>query len=156
MSSTGTIIQENEELFGGKHPDIMCEKIGYVITPQKDVFYYDLQDLIRNALLTNTEYIIVGEIKGAEARDFISACTTSHKCMATIHSSSAKDVPMRLADLMKYGSDYTISECLRMLKDLEVIVYMSHYKVSEIVEITGYDDEEKVLKFRSIFKRSKL
>ena len=156
MSSTGTIIQENEELFGGKHPDIMCEKIGYVITPQKDVFYYDLQDLIRNALLTNTEYIIVGEIKGAEARDFISACTTSHKCMATIHSSSAKDVPMRLADLMKYGSDYTISECLRMLKDLEVIVYMSHYKVSEIVEITGYDDEEKILKFRSIFKRSKL
>ena len=156
MNSTGTIIQENEELFTNVHPDIMCEHIGWVVPVKGQPVYYGLEELTRNALLTNTEYIIVGEIKGAEARDFTSACATSHKCLATIHAGSAKDVPMRLADLMKYGSDYTIAECLRMLKDLEVIIYMSHYKIMEIMEITGFDDKEQTLMFRSIYKREEL
>lgn len=151
MDSTATIIQENEELFSNVHPDIMCEHIGWVVPIKGRPRFYGLEELVRNALLTNTEYIIVGELKGPETRDFITACATSHKCIATIHASSAKDVPFRMADLIKYGSDYTIAECLRMIKDMGIIVFMSHYKVQEIVEITGYDEEKQCLKLKTVY-----
>lgn len=151
MDSTATIIQENEELFSNVHPDIMCEHIGWVVPTKGRPRFYGLEELVRNALLTNTEYIIVGELKGPETRDFITACATSHKCIATIHASSAKDVPFRMADLIKYGSDYTIAECLRMIKDMGIIVFMSHYKVQEIVEITGYDEEKQCLKLKTVY-----
>lgn len=152
-NETITVLQENEELFSNIHPDIVCQHIGWVIPPKGNPVYYGLEELIRNALLTNTSYILVGELKGRETRDFISACATSHKCMATIHASSAEDTPIRAADLIKYGSDYTIAESLRMIKDMDVIVYLKNYKVEKIIEISKYDDKKEKLIYKTIYIR---
>lgn len=73
--------------------------------------------------------------------------------MATIHASSAEDTPIRAADLIKYGSDYTIAESLRMIKDMDVIVYLKNYKVEKIIEISKYDDKKEKLIYKTIYIR---
>ena len=79
------------------------------------------------------------------------ASNTGHKCWCTVHSQSAEETILRLADYVKLGADYSLTEAERMLKDLEVIVYMENYKIREISEIKGYDEENKHIIYERIY-----
>ena len=59
------VIQENEELFSNKHPDLMFQHV--VTSRRQNEIQFDLKDLARNGLLTDLDYFIIGEIKGGEA-----------------------------------------------------------------------------------------
>lgn len=143
--------QESEELFSNIHPNayfqhMMRDNLGRVIV--------GLSELGQNGLLCDSGYFIIGEIKGAEARDLLRASNTGHKCWCSVHSQSSEEAITRLADYVKLGTDYTLTEATRMLKDLEVIVYIENYKVKEISEIVGYDEDKKQIIYKSIYKSS--
>jgi pilus assembly protein CpaF len=57
-------------------------------------------DLVRHALRMRPDRIVVGECRGAEVRDLLSALNTGHEggC-GTIHANAAADVPARLEAL---------------------------------------------------------
>ncbi len=59
-----------------------------------------LTDLVRNALRMRPDRLVVGECRGAEVRDMLTALNTGHEggC-ATIHANTAEAVPSRLAAL---------------------------------------------------------
>lgn len=59
-----------------------------------------LRDLVRQALRMRPDRIVVGEVRGAEVVDLLSAMNTGHEggC-GTIHANSAADVPARLEAL---------------------------------------------------------
>ena len=59
------VIQENEELFSNKHPDLMFQHV--VTSRRQNEIQFDLKDLARNGLLTDLDYFVIGEIKGGEA-----------------------------------------------------------------------------------------
>lgn len=145
---SGLVIQESEELFSDIHPHLMFEHI-----VDDGVDKYDLQSLARNGLLTDLDYFIIGEVKGAEAKYFINAADTGHRCWCSVHSPSAKEGIDKLADYIMYETKYSKEECMYMLKNLGTIVFMKHFKVEEIVEIAGYDHEKKQIIFTDIFKR---
>ena len=62
-------------------------------------------DLLKAALRHRPDRIIVGEIRGAEARVFLDALNTGHRgSLTTIHANSAEDALRRLAHLAMRGS----------------------------------------------------
>jgi Flp pilus assembly CpaF family ATPase len=62
-------------------------------------------DLLKAALRHRPDRIIVGEIRGPEARVFLDALNTGHRgSLTTIHANSAADALRRLAQLAMRGS----------------------------------------------------
>ncbi len=62
-------------------------------------------DLLKAALRHRPDRIIVGEIRGLEARVFLDALNTGHRgSLSTIHANSAEDALRRLAQLAMRGS----------------------------------------------------
>lgn len=59
-----------------------------------------LRDLVRQALRMRPDRLVVGEVRGAEVADLLSALNTGHEggC-GTVHANSAADVPARLEAL---------------------------------------------------------
>lgn len=150
-SKSGLIIQENEELFTYKHPDLMFQHT--VIPRTYDEPPIGLADLARNGLLTDLDYFIIGEIKGAEALPFLNAAYTGHQCWASVHGASSTQALNKLADYVKYASDYSREDALKMLMSMDVIIYMKDYKIYEISEISGWDYEKKEIKYKTIYKK---
>lgn len=63
-----------------------------------------LTDLVRQALRMRPDRLVVGEVRGAELVDLLSALNTGHEggC-GTVHANSAADVPARLEALGALG-----------------------------------------------------
>jgi len=59
-----------------------------------------LQDLVRHAMRMRPDRLVVGEVRGAEVKDLLSAMNTGHEggC-ATVHANGARDVPARFEAL---------------------------------------------------------
>ena len=153
FNRSGLVIQENEELFSMVHPDLMFQHVHTSRTlgmPQ-----FDLQDLARNGLLTDLDYFIIGEIKGGEALYFLNASYTGHQCWASVHGSSSTEAMNKLADYVKYASDYSRGDILRMLHTMKVVVYMRNFKVWEISEVVGFDEERQDLEYKTVFSYEK-
>ncbi len=137
---SGLIIQENEELFSNTHPDLMFQHI--VESSGEGKIKYDLKDLGRNGLLTDLDYFIIGEIKGGEALYLLNAVYTGHRCWASVHGMNSTEAIDKLADYVKYESDYSINDIRRMLTGIKTIVYLNNFKISEISETKGYTGGE--------------
>lgn len=144
---SGLVIQENEELFSNTHPDLMFQHI--VENNGEGKIKYDLKELGRNGLLTDIDYFIIGEIKGGEALYLLNAVYTGHKCWASVHGMNSTEAIDKLADYVKYESDYSVSDIRRMLAGIKTIVYLQNFKVREISETRGYTGGE--IKYERIF-----
>ena len=144
---SGLVIQENEELFSD-HPDMMFQHT--VINRGEGKIEYTLQDLARNGLLTDLDYFIIGEIKGGEALYLLNAAYTGHKCIATVHGASSTEAMNKLADYVKYASDYTKAEVLEMFLHLNTVIFMENFKVREISVINSFDKDTETLNYTQI------
>lgn len=60
----------------------------------------EVRDLLRNALRMRPDRIIIGECRGREALDLISAMNTGHEgCLSTVHANSSSDCLARLVSM---------------------------------------------------------
>ncbi len=59
----------------------------------------NLKDLVRNTLRMRPDRIIVGEVRGEEAIDLMTAMNIGKICMCTIHASSAREMVTRLQNM---------------------------------------------------------
>jgi pilus assembly protein CpaF len=104
-------------------------------------------DLLKAALRHRPDRIIVGEVRGAEARVFLDALNTGHRgSLSTIHANSAQDALRRLSQLAMRSSggvslDAIEDECRRSIHTI-VHVAKAHglRQVLEVVRTptTGY------------------
>lgn len=148
-NESGLVIQESEELFSKTHPDLMFQKV--VTAKGEGKIQYTLKDLAINGLLTDLDRFIIGEIKGGEALYFLNASYTGHKVMCSTHSNNSYQALDKIADFIKYESDYSKEDALRMLSSLSTIVFMKDFKVCEISEIVGWDESVHNIKYKRIF-----
>lgn len=146
-SYSGLVIQENEELFSD-HPDLMFQHT--VLNRGEGKIQYDLKDLARNGLLVDLDYFIIGEIKGGEALYMLNAAYTGHRCWASVHGQSSTEAINKLVDYIKYAQDYTREEAMQMLTHINTVVFMKQFKVTEIAEVVGWDEENKRLIYKKI------
>lgn len=142
-------IQENQELFTETHPEFVGQ---HVVTGRgEEKIKYELKDLARNALTADIDLFIIGEVKGEEARYIFTATSTGAQFMITIHSEDAEHAIAKAGDYIKYNSDYTLDETTKMLSDsTDLVVFLDGYKLKEIVQIKGYDNENKTTIYERI------
>ena len=113
---------------------------------------YTLKDLAINGLLTDLDYFVIGEIKGGEALYFLNASYTGHKVMASVHGNNSTEAVNKLVDYMKYESDYSRTDLLKMVKSIGTVVFMKDFKIQEISEIVGFNDSKQELEYNMVFK----
>lgn len=85
-----------------------------------------LRDLVRQSLRMRPDRIVVGEVRGAEVVELLTALNTGHEggC-GTIHANSAADVPARLEALgLVAGLDRTALHALASV-GLDAIVHLA-------------------------------
>ena len=94
-------------------------------------------DLLKAVLRHRPDRIIVGEVRGSEARTLLDAMNTGHKgTLATIHASSAEEAVHRLAALAvraSGGLGVTAVEA-EIERCLDLIVYISRHNGKPIVQ----------------------
>lgn len=119
------------------------------------------RDLVKNSLRMRPDRIILGEIRGGEAIDMLTAmntgCTGS---LATVHANSPQDALARFETMVSIGmpnmSDKVIRETIA--RALDVIVQQARFsdgsrRITAITEITGI--EGNVITTQDIFRFEK-
>lgn len=75
-----------------------------------------IEELVRHALRLRPDRLIVGEVRGAEAFDLISAMTTGHAgSMATVHAGDAHEALWRIETLALAGGRHAAAKTVRRL-----------------------------------------
>lgn len=84
-----------------------------------------LTDLVRQSLRMRPDRLVVGEVRGAELADLLSAMNTGHEggC-GTVHANSAADVPARLEALGALGGLSRDALHAQLAAALQVLVHV--------------------------------
>ena len=103
-----------------------------------------MDDLVKNTLRMRPDRIIVGEVRGPEARTMFTAMNTGHDgCMGTIHANSARETIVRL-------ESPPMSVPRIMIPALDIIIMQVRFhsrkkgtirRVTEIAEVSGIEGE---------------
>jgi pilus assembly protein CpaF len=104
-----------------------------------------IRDLLRNALRMRPDRIVIGEVRGAEAMDLLTALNTGHDgALSTVHANSPLDALRRLETLAlmaAVGLPHTaVREQVR--RGIELVVHMARgrdglRRVVEVGEVTS-------------------
>jgi pilus assembly protein CpaF len=119
-----------------------------------------IKDLIRSALRLRPDRIIVGEVRGDEALDLITAMNTGHGgSMGTTHANTPYDALVRLETLAMMGDTKVPVSAVRrqIAAAIHVVVQISRMqdgsrKVTAISEIIPEVDEAGRYEIRDIFQ----
>lgn len=105
-----------------------------------------LRDLVRTSLRMNPRWIIVGEVRGAEALDLVRAFNTGHSGAGTLHANSSYDSLLALESLiLQSGLDVTARAVKELVvRAIQMVIQVGHLpdhsrKVVEIAEVEGLD-----------------
>ncbi len=113
----------------------------------------ELYDLLKAALRQRPEYIVVGEVRGAEAGTLFQAISVGHPCMGTIHAGSIHELVSRV-------ESEPMNVPRNLFSSLDLVIFNAMIKVGEhflrralrIVEIVELDPERGDLITNPVFK----
>ncbi len=106
-----------------------------------------IRDLVRNALRMRPDRIVVGECRGAEAIDMLSAMNTGHDgSLTTLHANSPRDALSRLETMvLMAGKDLPLAAIRdQIARAIQLVVQQSRLSdgrrvVTAVDEITGLE-----------------
>lgn len=98
-----------------------------------------LAELVRQALRMNPGRMLIGECRGAEVREMLTAMNTGHSGGGgTIHANSARDVPARLAALGALAGMSPEAVTLQAASALDVVIHLARGASGRIVAEVGF------------------
>ncbi|MHA7276933.1 TadA family conjugal transfer-associated ATPase [Arthrobacter sp. Hz1] len=101
----------------------------------------DLAELVRQALRMRPDRLIVGECRGAEVRDLLTAMNTGHSgAGGTIHANSAESVPARLMALGSLAGLSRDAVTAQAASALDVVVHLVRGQTGRRVAVIGLVD----------------
>jgi pilus assembly protein CpaF len=108
-----------------------------------------IRDLIRSSLRMRPNRILVGEVRGAEALDMLSAMNTGHEgSLSTGHANSSSDMLSRLETMVLSGAELPLAVVRKQIASaLDILIHLSRMRdksrrVTEIHEVLGVEDGE--------------
>ncbi|NMV81918.1 MAG: Flp pilus assembly complex ATPase component TadA [Erysipelotrichia bacterium] len=82
------------------------------------IYQASFQELIRNALRSNPDWLVIAESRGKEMLDVLNAVMTGHPVITTIHAQSAETIPNRMVRMILMNGHETIySEALNDINE---------------------------------------
>lgn len=117
--------------------------------------------LIRAALRMNPSRIIVGEVRGKEAFDMLSAMNTGHDgSLSTGHGNSPKDMIMRLESMVLMGASLPLDAVRRQIASaIDIMIHLGRLRdkkrrVLSIAEVGDCINGKVILNLLYKFKES--
>jgi pilus assembly protein CpaF len=147
------VIEDTAELHIQK-PNILA------VECQTDTFKTSISfdDLLKSALRWRPDRIILGEVRGIEARTLLDSFNTGHAgSMATIHANSAEKALRRFANLvMRNHAQTTFSDTeAEIAEAVDFVVHVERQSgrrvVREVLAMRGYDRDAKCFLIESVF-----
>ncbi len=95
---------------------------------------YDLDSLLKQALRMRPDRLVLGEVRGAEAKDLLMAFATGHRgCMGTLHANSPREAMLRLEMLVQMGAPQWNEKTVKQLihSAIDAIVCVSRTESGE-------------------------
>lgn len=118
----------------------------------------DMKDLIKAALRSRPDRIIVGEVRGEEALSMLNAMNTGHDgSISTGHANGTGDMLRRIETMVLMGVDMPIAAIRGQIASaIDMIVHLGRLpdgsrKLMEIVEVSGICQQE--VQINPIFQR---
>lgn len=107
----------------------------------------EIRDLVRNSLRMRPDRIVVGECRGAEAFDMLSAMNTGHEgSLTTLHANSPRDALSRLETMvLMAGMDLPLIAIREHIASaVDIIIQLTRLSdgrriVSSIVQVSGIE-----------------
>lgn len=105
-----------------------------------------IRSLLRSALRLRPDRIIVGEVRGSEALDLISALNTGHRgSLTTVHANSPEEALLRIETLALFAGDTSETAVSRQLRSaVDVVVQIERHegqrRIARISEDVGRGD----------------
>lgn len=116
-----------------------------------------IRDLIKASLRQRPDRICIGEVRGAECIDLLSAMNTGHDgSLSTGHGNSARDMISRLETMVLMGMDIPMAAIEKQIASaIDIFVHLGRLrdksrKVLEITEVLGYEKGE--IKLNSLYQ----
>lgn len=120
-----------------------------------------IRELLKTALRMRPDRIIIGEVRGKEAGDFLNCLNTGHDgSLGTAHANSVRDMITRLETMVLMGISLPVPVIRRQIAlGIRILVHLSRdwegrRQVEEIAEITGMEGEE--VRIHPLFRRERL
>jgi len=145
------LVCESDSEIYPENPNFIVQRIKKSSEGGREV---TLKELVKDGLTMSLDTYIIGEIVGDEAWEFVKAGLTGHRILATIHSQSSADVFDRLITLIKSANvDHTERTLRRMLAtSIDVVVFLKKFKVAEVIEVTGYDEQNDAISIARLYE----
>ncbi len=102
-----------------------------------------IRTLLRSALRLRPDRIVIGEVRGAETLDLISALNTGHRgSMTTVHANSPREAMWRLETLAMSGGSTSETAVRRQLwTAVDMVVQLERTSTGRIIsEISGVEE----------------
>lgn len=139
------IIEDTNELIP---PNNISTKMLTRFDPQNKVPLIDQSLLVQQALRMRPDRIVVGEVRGAEAKDLVLALSTGHGgSLGTLHAENANQALLRLEMLVSLGApQWQVNTVRQMIRfGLDIIVVTKRYttglrKVDGVFKITSLEE----------------
>jgi pilus assembly protein CpaF len=107
-----------------------------------------IRDLLRNALRMRPDRIVIGEVRGAEALDLLTALNTGHDgALSTLHANSPEDALRRLETLSLMAGVGLPHDAIRhqVARGIEIVVHLARggdgsrrvVEIAEVVSVAG-------------------
>lgn len=101
-----------------------------------------MQDLVQASLRLRPDRIIMGEIRGKEILDFVSACSTGHEgSMTTIHANNPRIAFMRMTQMYKLNNVPSMrdEDIMRELKEvIDIVIQLNKTKQGRVASHIYY------------------
>jgi len=148
------VIEDTSELHIEK-PNILA------VECQTDTFKANISfdDLLKSALRWRPDRIILGEVRGIEARTLLDSFNTGHAgSLATIHANSAEKALRRFANLvMRNHAQTTFSDTEAEIGEaVDLVVHVERQPgrriLREVLALRGYDRDTKRFLIEPVFE----
>ncbi|MEM3791103.1 MAG: ATPase, T2SS/T4P/T4SS family [Candidatus Micrarchaeaceae archaeon] len=101
-----------------------------------------MADLVKAALRMRPDIIIIGEVRGSEAKDMMTAMNIGKISMTTIHASTARDIVTRL----QHSPMNVEMDIVPLIDALIVVSQVNEYgkyvrKITQVSEISGIETQ---------------
>jgi len=120
--------------------------------------HVSFDDLLKDALRFRPDRIILGEVRGVEARTLLDSFNTGHSgSLATIHANSAEKALCRFANLVMRGhAQTTFSDTeAEIAEAVDFVVHVERQPgkrtIREVLRLNGYDRRTEQFRFEAVY-----
>lgn len=119
-----------------------------------------IQELVRNALRSNPDWVIVAESRGKEMIEVLNSAMTGHPIITTLHAFDVNNIPTRIARMVMMNEQkqdfqmlmediyYTFSFYVFLKREIDDDGLVHRY-ISEIMEVDNKGVKNSIYKFKN-------